>query len=72
MNESLSYFSNISLIVNAFFNYILIFGKFGAPALGVKGAAIATVIARITELSIVLIFMIKYENKINLKMIQMD
>lgn len=60
-----------SLIVNAFFNYILIFGKFGAPALGVKGAAIATVIARITELSIVLIFMIKYENKINLKMIHL-
>ena len=56
-----------SLIVNAFFNYILIFGNFGAPVLGVQGAAIATVIARITEFSIVLIFMIKFENKILLK-----
>ena len=56
-----------SLIVNAFFNYILIFGRFGAPALGVKGAAIATVIARITEFTIVLIFMVKFENKISLK-----
>ncbi len=38
------------LVVNIFFNWILIFGKLGAPALGVKGAAIATVIARCTEL----------------------
>ena len=58
---------SVSLIVNAFFNYILIFGRFGAPALGVKGAAIATVIARITEFTIVLIFMVKFENKIALK-----
>lgn len=56
-----------SLIVNAFFNFVFIFGNFGAPALGVKGAAIATVIARITEFTIVLIFMIKFENKIGLR-----
>lgn len=56
-----------SLIVNAIFNYIFIFGNFGAPSLGVKGAAIATVIARITEFTIVLIFMIKFENKICLR-----
>lgn len=58
---------SVSLVVNAFFNYILIFGNFGAPVLGVQGAAIATVIARITEFGIVLIFMIKFENKILLK-----
>ncbi len=34
----------ISNLVNVFFNYLLIGGKFGFPALGVKGAAIATVI----------------------------
>ncbi len=39
--------------VNLAFNYILIFGKFGAPALGVAGAAIATVISRYVELIIV-------------------
>lgn len=40
-------------IINCVLNYILIFGKFGAPALGVEGAAIATVVSRFTELVIV-------------------
>ena len=56
-----------SLVVNAFFNWVFIFGKLGAPALGVNGAAIGTVIARITEFTIVMCFMIFFENKINLK-----
>ncbi|MBC5627373.1 MATE family efflux transporter [Clostridium sp. NSJ-6] len=56
-----------SLIVNAFFNWVFIFGKLGAPALGVKGAAIATVMARIAEFIIVMCFMIFFEDKINLK-----
>ncbi len=45
----------IAVLVNLVFNYILIFGKFGAPALGVNGAAIATVISRFVELAVVLI-----------------
>lgn len=57
-----------SLLVNGFFNWVFIFGKLGAPALGVSGAAIATVMARITEFIIVICFMIFYENKINLKL----
>ena len=57
-----------SLAVNAFFNWIFIFGNLGAPELGVKGAAIATVIARIVEFSIILVFMIKYEDKLKLKL----
>ncbi len=45
-----------AVVVNLVFNYILIFGKFGAPALGVNGAAIATVISRYVELAIVVIW----------------
>lgn len=41
--------SIIALITNAFLNYTFIFGHFGAPALGVSGAALATLIARIVE-----------------------
>lgn len=43
-----------AVLVNLVFNYILIFGKLGAPALGVVGAAAATVLSRFVELSIIL------------------
>ncbi|MEG1285410.1 MAG: MATE family efflux transporter [Romboutsia sp.] len=46
--------SGVALITNVILNYCLIFGKFGMPALGVKGAAIATVIARVFELILIL------------------
>lgn len=41
--------STLAIGTNLVLNYILIFGKFGAPALGVEGAAIATVISRYIE-----------------------
>ena len=43
----------IAMLVNLAGNYILIFGHFGAPALGVVGAAVATVLSRFVELAIV-------------------
>ena len=43
----------VAVFVNLFLNYVLIFGHFGAPAMGVAGAAVATVISRYVELAIV-------------------
>ncbi|HZK00904.1 MAG TPA: MATE family efflux transporter [Tissierellaceae bacterium] len=53
--------SFISFITNTIFNYILIFGKLGFPALGVKGAAIGTIIARLAEL--IFVFYTIYSTK---------
>ena len=46
----------ISVVVDVVMNYILIFGKFGMPAFGVRGAAMATVIARFTEMFVVVVW----------------
>ncbi|GMG96315.1 MATE family efflux transporter [Tepidimicrobium xylanilyticum] len=46
--------SIVSFIINGIFNYLLIFGKFGFPRLGVKGAAYGTLIARVVELGLIL------------------
>lgn len=46
--------SIIALLINTLLNYVLIFGKFGAPAMGVEGAAIATLIARLFETSLLI------------------
>lgn len=45
-----------SVIVDVIFNYLLIYGNYGMPKLSVKGAAIATVLARFVELFIVIIW----------------
>ena len=42
-----------AVMVNLVLNYVLIFGRFGAPEMGVRGAALATVISRYVELAIV-------------------
>ncbi|MBQ5782001.1 MAG: MATE family efflux transporter, partial [Oscillospiraceae bacterium] len=57
----------ISFFVNIFFNYALIFGHFGMPALGIAGAAIATVIARFVEFLVVAVYVFRYDHKIQFK-----
>ena len=42
--------------VNLLFNYLLIFGHLGFPAMGVRGAAYATVLSRFVELAIIVIY----------------
>ena len=46
------YISCMALVVNVGLNYVLIFGHLGFPAMGVRGAAIATLISRILEMCV--------------------
>lgn len=58
--------SILSLIVDVSINYTLIFGKFGFPEMGTKGAAVGTLVARILELVIVVIYLIFADHKLKL------
>lgn len=58
--------SLVSLVVNVCINYLLIFGKFGCPELGIRGAAIGTLIARAVELAIVVLYLVKWDKKLHL------
>ena len=59
--------SVMALVVNICLNYCLIFGKFGMPALGVQGAAIATTIARACELIVAAFYTLRIDKKLRLK-----
>ena len=45
-----TFFSGIGIVSNVFFNWVLIFGHLGAPAMGIKGAALATLISGVIEI----------------------
>lgn len=51
-----------SLVIDVALNYILIFGKLGLPALEVRGAAIATLIARVCE-SAIIVWYVRFRDK---------
>lgn len=54
----------ISLVVNFCIDVTLIFGLFGAPKLGIVGAAIGTLAGRLLELIMLVYYLVKYERKI--------
>jgi putative MATE family efflux protein len=59
---------NISaFFVNVILNYMLIYGKFGAPRMGIRGAALATLIARIAEFAIAVVYVLAADKKLRLK-----
>ena len=52
-----------AVIVNLCLNYLLIYGKMGLPALGVVGAAVATVVSRYVEAGIVIVWTHRHKEK---------
>lgn len=54
----------VAVLVNLVFNYLLIYGKFGFPKMGVVGAAAATVLSRFIELLIVLLWSHTHTKKV--------
>lgn len=68
-NARLGLFTSIlSFFVNIFFNYVFIFGKLGFPALGVTGAAVGTLCARVVEFLVCFIYMGKFETQLRYRL----
>ena len=61
------YVSLTSLVVNIVLNYLLIFGKLGFPALGILGAGIATLISRIIECAVIVVYVFVIDKRLGLK-----
>jgi putative MATE family efflux protein len=64
----LTYSTLLMALTNVFFDYVLIFGEFGFPKMGVKGAALASVIAEITTLLFFIIYSRWDSNKVKYNM----
>ena len=60
-----------TICINVCVNYCLIFGHFGAPELGVVGAAVATLISRVVELIIILVYVLFIDKKLHLKLMEL-
>ncbi|MBR4451719.1 MAG: MATE family efflux transporter [Clostridia bacterium] len=61
------YVSLSSFGINILLNYVLIYGKLGFPEMGIKGAAAATLVSRIIELSVVIIYMFFIDKKLKFR-----
>ena len=60
------YLSVQTLIVNCCINYVLIFGRFGAPRMGIAGAAVGTLTARILETAAAVWFLLRREKRLRI------
>ncbi|MEM1485722.1 MATE family efflux transporter [Oscillospiraceae bacterium PP1C4] len=60
--------SSVSFLLKLGINYVLIFGNFGVQPMGIKGAAIATMAARGVEFLIIVVYILRYEKKVCLKL----
>ena len=57
-----------TFFINCGINYVLIYGKFGAPELGVAGAAIGTLVARIVECIVLICYVRKKEKNLRIRL----
>jgi len=71
VTKPLLYISFAAIITNTVLNYFLIFGSFGAPNLGVSGAAIATVTSRIVEFMLMMVLLLKRGNAFKTNVFQL-
>ena len=62
------YLSVSTLLINCGINYVLIYGKFGAPRLGVTGAAIGTLTARIVEFAAVFVYVFVKDKRLQMRL----
>ena len=58
--------SLMTLVINCSINWILIYGHFGAPSLGAAGAAVGTLVARIMEVLVLLVYIKRRQSWIGL------
>ena len=61
------YIAILSLFTNIGFNYVFIFGKLGFPALGVTGAGLATLLARVVELVLVWLYTFRAQKRLDIR-----
>lgn len=57
-----------TIAINVCLNYCFIYGNFGAPELGIRGAGIATLTSRVVELVIILVYILKVDKKLRIKL----
>lgn len=61
------YVSLSSFAINIFLNYALIYGKFGAPEMGIRGAAVATLVSRLIELVVTVVYLLFIDKKLKMR-----
>ena len=65
----IGFFVSLSALVsNVFLNYIMIYGRLGLPAMGTRGAALATLLSRLIEFAVVMIYAFGVEKKLKVKL----
>jgi len=65
--DSTAWVSSLAVALNIILNAVFIFGLMGLPAMGANGAALATLLARVTELAIVLVFLLRVDRKLRVR-----